>query len=69
MPKLEVAVWFQRQVETGTMVDAALTDAFTIPMETPNVSGSYNAKGEWSITQAPVFYGSAADIASFEGSR
>lgn len=69
VPQLEVAVWFQRQVETGTMVDSALTDAFTIPMDTPNVSGGYNAKGEWYITQAPVFYGSAADIASLEGSR
>ncbi|KAJ4289058.1 hypothetical protein N0V90_011400 [Kalmusia sp. IMI 367209] len=68
VPKLEVAVWFQRQVTTGTMVDSALTDAFTIPMETANVSGSYNAAGAWSITQAPVFYGAAADIAALESS-
>jgi hypothetical protein len=69
VPKLEVAVWFQKKVETGTMIDSAITDAFTIAMETAKVSAGYDAAGAWFIKQAPVFYGLAADIAALESSR
>jgi hypothetical protein len=69
VPKIEIAVWFQRKVETGTMVDSALTDAYTIPMETTTVKASYNAAGAWSATQAPIFYGFPADMAALEAAR
>lgn len=69
VPKIDVAVWFERKVETGTMIDSALTDAFIIPMVTASVKASYDAAGSWSVTQAPIIYGDAANIAALERAR
>lgn len=56
VPLTSVAIWFQRDVKTGTMIDTASINPFGISMTTPNMSIEYNDSGKWVLTSQPVDY-------------
>ena len=55
-PQISVAVWFQRDVETGYMFDQASVNPFIVPMTTPNMTIHYTEAGEWVVTSEPLDY-------------
>ena len=56
IPQLSVAVWFQRDVSSGMMVDIAAQQALTIPMTTTTVNVEYDSHGKWHIVTDAIDY-------------
>ncbi|KAG8526061.1 uncharacterized protein KY384_000827 [Bacidia gigantensis] len=58
VPLPRVAVWFQRDVEIGTMMDAWMRKAFFVPMGTDGSISTvlYDAKGCWHVVGQPIDY-------------
>ena len=48
-PLISVAVWFQRDVSTGTMIDSASVQPFMVPMTTTTMTVEYNVDGKWVV--------------------
>ena len=47
LPTPSVAVWFQMDVDTGTMVDEDVTDQYIIKMEGATARATFSKSGEW----------------------
>ena len=56
IPQISVAVWFQRDVSTGTMIDTAALQPLIIPMTTTTMSVEYDSEGKWIISTQNIDY-------------
>ena len=56
IPLDSVAIWFQRDGRTATMIDSASVNPFVVPMTTRTMTAEYNAEGKWIITSESIDY-------------
>ena len=53
-PRPQIALWFQRDIETSTMIALSTSAANVVEMEDATQTISYNAKGEWTDEEGIV---------------
>ena len=56
IPQRSVAVWFQRDVSSGTMIDVAAQQPLVIPMTSETVNVEYDRDGKWHIITDAIDY-------------
>lgn len=56
IPLASVSVWFQRDVSSGTMVDAKSTKPFVVDMTSDVMTVHYDKDGKWHSVTQPVDY-------------
>ena len=52
VPSNHAAVWFQRDVKSGAMVDSASVEPFVMSLESHEIAVTYDAGGEWHLVPA-----------------
>ena len=55
-PLRTVAIWFQRDVRDGTMIDIAAVKSYSIDMITTDAKANYDKDGQWSSSSGAVDY-------------
>ena len=66
-PIPRIALWFQRDLETGTMMDAALRSSFILSTYEHDLAVHYDDKGRWHLISHGVDYTKGRSAKYFEG--